>query len=131
MPARRTVPKLNGFDIELGNCVDGLDLPGGTGREASLALWRQFEGVCASPGFASGYSQQNWCPSYDTEAGGGWRGSTWSGGYYNCGTSAAPTYGTESGRKWLVTNGACCYIDLSHLELCGAEVLSARDHVAM
>jgi proteasome accessory factor A len=34
------------------------------------------------------------------------------------------------GRKFLRTNGACCYIDLNHLEVCTPEVLSARDFVA-
>src|SRR5262249_39953395 len=34
------------------------------------------------------------------------------------------------GRKWLMTNGSCIYIDLDHLELCLPEVISAYDHVA-
>lgn len=34
------------------------------------------------------------------------------------------------GRKFLSTNGSCCYIDLNHLEVCTPEVLSARDFVA-
>ena len=34
------------------------------------------------------------------------------------------------GRKFLRTNGACCYIDLNHLEVCTPEVRSARDFVA-
>jgi len=137
MTIRRTVPKLNGFDIELGNYVDGLDLPGGTGREASLALWRQFEGSCASTSWTTGYSQQTWYPSYETYNDGGWGGKSSSGGYYNNYSYSAysatepPAYSTDWGRKWLSSNASCCYIDLNHLELCGAEVLSARDHVAM
>lgn len=34
------------------------------------------------------------------------------------------------GRKFLSSNGSCCYIDLNHLEVCTPEVLSARDFVA-
>jgi Pup amidohydrolase len=34
------------------------------------------------------------------------------------------------GRKFLLENGGCIYIDLDHLELALPEVLSARDHVA-
>lgn len=34
------------------------------------------------------------------------------------------------GRKFLPSNGACCYIDLNHLEVCTPEVRSARDFVA-
>jgi len=130
------VPKLNGFDIELGNYVNGLDLPGGTGREASLALWRQFEGVCPPTRWATGYSQNSWHPSsargaYGIEPQEEWGGASWSSRYYNCGTNEPPAHSTDWGRKWLSSNGACCYIDLNHLEICGAEVLGARDHVAM
>ena len=131
MTEHRTVPKLNGFDIELGNYVAGLDLPGGTGREASLALWRQFEGVCAATRWATGYSQQSSYPSYDADERRGWYGASWSGGYNDDGAGEPPASSTDWGRKWLSSNGACCYIDLNHLELCGAEVLSALDHVAM
>ncbi len=34
------------------------------------------------------------------------------------------------GRKFLPTNGGCCYIDLWHLEVCIPEVLSAFDYLA-
>jgi hypothetical protein len=34
------------------------------------------------------------------------------------------------GRKFLPSNGGCCYIDLDHLEICLPEVRSAHDHVA-
>ena len=134
MTTRVSVPKLNGFDIELGNYVDGLDLPGGTGREASLALWQQFDGVCASTRWASSYSQQSWHSSYGAQDNPGWGDGDWSGGYDNYGNyekAEPPAHSTDWGRKWLPSNGACCYIDLNHLEICGAEVLSARDHVAM
>src|SRR5213593_686585 len=102
--SHRSLPKLCGADIELGNFIVGADRTGGTGAEASRALLREIEGVvgswrCEQRVFASGGvvyrdEPQDW------------------------------------GRKFLPCNGGCVYVDLDHLELCLPEVLSAYDHVA-
>ena len=53
----RTIPKLCGADVELGNFIAGVECPGGTGAEAARALLRAFTTVTpvvgdfsASPG---------------------------------------------------------------------------------
>jgi len=57
------------------------------------------------------------CAAGSTQSAGGYRSS----GSYNL---------QDWGRKFLPTNGGCCYIDLWHLEVCIPEVLSALDYLA-
>jgi Pup amidohydrolase len=111
------VPKLLGFDVEVGNALYGPKYHGGTGDQASLLLLAAFEGS-ANP--TSAFT------SYGTDATVVNRGSR-SGGY-RC---APPVNCQDWGRKFLPSNGGCAYIDLSHLEICAAEVLSARDYTSM
>src|SRR2546425_9097326 len=108
------LPKLCGADVELGNFIVGLDQTGGTGPAASRALLREIDGLPGAPVF--GPSLSRW---------GGWKSGD--------DALASPRYGynpQDWGRKYLPSNGGCCYIDLDHLELCLPELLSAYDHVA-
>src|SRR2546425_10889079 len=108
------LPKLCGADVELGNFIVGLDQTGGTGPAASRALLREIDGLPGAPVF--GPSLSRW---------GGWKSGD--------DALASPRYGynpQDWGRKYLPSNGGCCYIDLDHLELCLPEVLSAYDHAA-
>jgi len=50
----------------------------------------------------------------------------WEGG----GRNGAVTICQDFGRKYVGSNGGCAYIDMSHLEMCIPEVLSAYDYVA-
>jgi len=70
--------------------------------------------------YASGYSSS---PYQDGYAYG-------DGAYGYSGSWAWGCTSQDYGRKFLPANGGCAYIDLSHLELCIPEVLSARGHVA-
>lgn len=111
----RTVPKLLGADIELGNSIVGLEIEGGTGSEASQALLRQIDGRRHR---RSSPMTGGWYSGYGYGSAGAWG-------------SRGHDYDPQDwGRKFLSTNGGCAYIDLNHLELCIPEVLSARDHVA-
>lgn len=58
---------------------------------------------------------------YAAAADGGADSGSYSTAYYNL---------QDWGRKFLPTNGGCCYIDLWHLEVCIPEVLSAFDYLA-
>ena len=72
------------------------------------------------PGDASGRGDHEGDYSSDLDIPDGTRSSV----------SEGPADPQDWGRKFLSTNGACCYIDLNHLEVCTPEVLSARDFVA-
>ncbi len=100
-PAPRSIPKLCGADIELGNFILGVADPAGSPATAARVLLRQIDGLpvrrtysAYGYGYTTSDSAQDW------------------------------------GRKFLPANGGCAYIDLSHLELCLPEVVSAYDHVA-
>lgn len=120
----RTLPKLCGADIEFGNFVQGLDLPGGSGGVASRALLKEVPGVAAG-GTSSGSAGTAYS---------GWFG--WAGQAASWGQGAGSvSYGggsgsREYGRVFLESNGGSFYIDLDHLEVCLPEVVSAWDHVA-
>jgi len=134
--ARERVPKLIGSDFELGNFIVGRGRTDGTGREASRMLLGRIDGVCqsatqpserssAGDAYGSYRSGRSAYPAY------GWNYA--SGVYYPAGSYAGDDGRYEHrdwGRKFLPTNGGCCYIDLDHLEVCTPEVLSARDFVA-
>ena len=103
------VPKLCGQDIELGNFVMGTG--DASGAEASRALLSAIEGYPRTrPAIPAGpYA----CPC-------------------GCGRQMVLPVRTDPqdwGRRWL-ENGACCYVDLDHLELATAETTSAFDQVA-
>jgi len=112
------VPKLLGFDVEVGNALYGPAYTGGTGDQASLLLLAAFEGSANPTSAAStGYGSDSTLVSSGSSLGG-----------YRWGP---PANCQDWGRKFLPSNGGCAYIDLSHLEICAAEVLSARDYTAM
>jgi proteasome accessory factor A len=129
------LPKVCGGDIEVGNFVMGLDQPYGSGAYAAQALLREFDGVAAresSGGWLNGwgdrtrgYSRGSWPREGGSNPRYGWGGWGWDG---------YPGYGSHDpqdiGRKFLPSNGGCVYEDLSHLELCLPEVVSAWDWVA-
>ena len=121
------IPKLCGGDIELANFFTGSTSAGDTCTAAALALLRKIKGV---PGKSTATASV-WLSA----PGGGWYQTQWGGGAHD---DYESEYGTGGGgfnpqdwnRVFLPNNGGCAYIDLSHLELCLPEVLSARDHVA-
>jgi hypothetical protein len=123
--SRNRVDKLIGEDMELANfiiCDSDSDSdsgptvsygsPSGTGDRASRAVLREVYGIPSSGGGYSAWS---------------WDGASQSYGYYPIGSGY---HVQDWGRKYLSENGGCIYIDLSHIELCIPEVLSAWDAVA-
>ncbi len=103
------VLKINGADVEVGNAIVGgaAIFAGGSGREASSALLREFGGIPA-----------------DAHAAHGPRG------YSGAGLVQVPAGDPQDRDRRFLRNGGCAYIDLDHLELCIPEVRSAADHVA-
>ena len=151
-PPAAAVPKLIGADIELGNCVVGVNRPNGTGYLAARMLLREIPGAANPEDYDPGddgeapevqadddaYDVQEPCESAGGYAPGvttyGQSGYNQGYGYgygYGLGyDSEAARYNPQDwGRKWL-RNGGCTYIDLGHLEGCMPEMLSAFDHVA-
>jgi proteasome accessory factor A len=81
-----------------------------------------------------GQDDHDYGSGYGSYYGGGMRYGGDSGDDADEGARAGGCYRYSSqdwGRKYLPANGGCCYIDLSHLELCQPESLSAYDHVAL
>jgi proteasome accessory factor A len=116
------LPRLCGADIELGNFIAGVVRAGGTGYEASRALLAEIEGL---PVRHDSYANNWWSSSsaassykYNTQPG-------------SSASSSAYAYDYQDiGRRFLLSNGGCAYIDLDHVELCLPEVINAFDHVA-
>ncbi len=118
-PCTEPLPKICGADVELGNFVEGIDSPGGSGALASRALLAEIPGLP----LAGRDSVQSHCDCAACRE--------------RRQRGLAPSAGgnggmdpQEWGRRFLPTNGGCAYIDLDHLELCVPEVRSAYDHVA-
>jgi hypothetical protein len=118
----RTLPKLCGADIELGNFVRGIERPGGTGFEASHALLAEIHGYPRNSSAKYGGLWPINYPVSRTET--GCRSGTVGFGLRD---AVDPQ---NIGRRFLSSNAGAAYIDLDHLELCLPEVLSAYDHVA-
>jgi Pup amidohydrolase len=106
------VPKVCGADIELGNFITG-SAGSSSGEVAAQALLSEIAGV---PSVRS----STWS--------GGTARSSWFGDWWSAGTAWRNPQ--DIGRRFLPGSGGCAYIDLSHLELCVPETLSAFDHVA-
>jgi proteasome accessory factor A len=96
------VPKILGSDVELGNFIDGIDTPSGSGAAAARLLLRAIQGIPTRAGSDGGVTHASRYSSSDQD---------W-------------------GRRFLPGNAGCVYIDLNHLELAAPETLSAYDHVA-
>jgi len=120
--------------VELGNFIEGWDLPGGSGLEAARALLQEIPGVSAdwwkevrtasSDRAGSAVGEVSWGALVPG-------GSTRAAYAAEAGSGPAPRADEQDwGRRYLPANGGCCYIDLDHLEICLPEVLSAYDHVA-
>jgi hypothetical protein len=139
-PVPGRIPKVIGYDGEVGNYISGLDLRDGTGREASRALIREVDGVT---GLATRHFEN--CPCQrcerhrdeerrreERES----RGSAMRGYYYNAFAGLAGLTGKRNDdpqdhdRRYLAENGGCIYIDLNHVEVCVPETRSVFDHVA-
>jgi hypothetical protein len=139
LAAAARVPKIIGYDGEVGNFISGAKRFGSTGREASRALIREIEG-------GSGRSRKFLlnCPCSDCER----RREKLRRRYQNstghsAGWSAAVVRAfleeaavndrhdpRDHDRRFLAANGGCVYIDLDHVELCLPETRSVYDHVA-
>lgn len=108
------VPKLIGGDVELGNFILGpVDSSHKTDYQASRLLLRQVNGLPLqrSPNDSYAFDWHSNAATIESVSDGG--------------------LSQDSGRRYLPCNGGCIYIDLNHLELATAEVLSARDYQAM
>jgi len=104
---RAAAPKLLGADVELGNCILGLEHEHGTCEAASRALLREIQGLpLPAPSHAGAWWNQS--PQFQS----------------------ANSNPQDWGRKYLPANGGSAYIDLHHLEWCTPEVLNAYDFVA-
>ncbi len=130
-PHSGPVPKLCGADVEVGNLVRGFDPSTSTCRAASQLLLRQIPGIPHSQWSSSGWTSSQQSYSYSCTTADGARGYGEDG---KTGQSARPNFyefdSQDWGRKFLISNGGCAYIDLNHLELCIPEVRSAFDFVA-
>lgn len=119
------LPKLCGADIELG----GFILGGGSelsGDRAARAVLREIPGLPLVKRYHPIYCDCEVCRTR-------WRGMGWTAPGFSTASPGAYAAGADpldTGRKFLPANGGCAYIDLSHLELCLPEVLTASDHVA-
>jgi len=107
------VAKLCGFDVELGNFISGWPEATDTATLASRLVLARVRGIPARHEVANAYAG-----SYAAVYGRGF------------GATAAGGDPQEQERKFLPCNGGSIYIDLSHVELAGPEVLSAFDFVA-
>jgi proteasome accessory factor A len=116
------VSRVCGADIELGNFIEGAELAGGSGFEASRALLAEIDGQPETQSSYLGY---------------------WSSGYAASPSKPVNSFGPagkgssqwgydplDAGRKFLSENGGCCYLDHAHFELNLPEVTSAFDHAA-
>jgi hypothetical protein len=134
------LPKVIGYDGEVGNYISGLDLRDGTGREASRALIREVEGVT---GLATRYFENCPCDRCERHRDQERRREerenrgTAGYGYYYQGLSALDNIigkknddPQDHDRRYLAENGGCIYIDLNHVEVCVPETQSVFDHVA-
>jgi hypothetical protein len=121
-PPRR-VPKLCGMDMELANFITGVDVAQGTGALASRLLLNQIPGLPEST-FTTTRCNCVFCQQRSrNQSPLGAQKST-------PGGDDAQLDPQDVGRRYLVQNGGCAYIDLDHLELAVPEVLTAFDHVA-
>ena len=116
------LPKVCGADLELGNFILGVKGEGSTCREASRALLAQIKGLPRRefPPYSS--APANW----QSVAYGGQKGS----GQKFRRSRDDDYHPQDWGRKFLIDNGGCIYIDLDHLELAICEVTNAWDHAA-
>jgi len=138
---KTTLPKVIGYDGEVGNYISGLESRNGTGREASQALIREVAGVT---GLSTRHFEHCPCERCDRHreellrraqraatSGSGW-------GYYLNSYSALEGFSLKKknddpqdhDRRYLAENGGCIYIDLNHVELCLPETRGVLDHVA-
>lgn len=109
------LPKLCGADIELGNCILGLNRIGSTCDIASRILLQEIKGVSASD-FMETDSEADSCVRPRASTG--------------CGGKGSGNSSQDWGRKFLPGNGGGAYIDMDHVEICTPETISAFDHVA-
>ncbi len=115
-PEPERLPKIIGADIEVCNFLAGKDGDGSTCREAAATLLGEIDGLPRTERRHATSCNCRECVARWGQAYGA--------------VSSEPVYDPQDrGRKFL-TNGACFYIDLDHLEICLPEVRSARDFVA-
>ncbi len=118
------LPKLCGADIELGNFILGHRNTDTCHNAASLLL-AEFDGrprrAPAVPSREPARTYGKRRRHYEPSGFAGYSGGGWNSGWHNS---------QDWGRKFLMTNGGCVYIDLGHLELCIPEVISAWDHAS-
>jgi Pup amidohydrolase len=115
-------PKIVGADVELGNFIVGTRSVDGSGYLASRAILREITGVSQWSSSYSSYhlpAKKDAVPGHDGHSTRP-RVSAYDSDYWS----------QDYGRKFLSTNGGCCYCDLNHLELCIPEVTNAYDFVA-
>ncbi len=115
-------PRVCGADIELGNFIEGAEVAGGSGFEASRALLAEIDGQPKAQSSYLGY----WSTGVVTKPVNS----------YGASSKVSNQWGYDSfdgGRRYLKENGGCSYIDHAHLELCLPEIASpasAFDQVA-
>lgn len=125
--AKQRVLKVTGADVELGNCVTGLQTHGSTGVIAAPMLLREIDGIAANP-TGSWSSDDRLVSAFDGLLTQG--PPSGDKGDRPTGVAGSPVNPQDRLRRFLPANGGCAYIDLNHLELCTPEVTSASDHVA-
>jgi hypothetical protein len=125
------VPKVIGADVELGNFIEGLDRPDGTGAAAARRLLREIDGVPARTVTTLGPLCE---PVRAADSGshvlGYGRSSAREDDEPETRRSVSAFDPQDWGRRFLPSNGASVYIDNDHLELAQPETLSAFDFVA-
>ena len=141
------LPKVIGYDAEVGNFISRQEGAGDTAKEASRALVREIRGHA---GRQRGRLADCGCDECESDRRSARRNANL--GYYSSverdGTVTVylgrGPYGSpideesedrdeglrDHDRTYLPGNGGCVYIDLDHVELCLPETLSAFDYVA-
>jgi len=135
-PARespRSVPKVCGADMELGNFILCESGARDSCCDAAYALLRQIQGqVCdrtiGTTMLGTSYSAVGGSRHYGQED--DWDSESCGGRSCDRGSKRDGYNPQDWGRKYLRSNGGCAYIDSGHLELCTPEVISAYDFVA-
>ena len=146
------LPKVIGYDAEVGNFISGQDGDRDTAKEASRAIIREIRGHAgrdrgrladcgcdecesdrraaqrnASRGYYSTVERDGTVTVY---VGPGAYGDALHGDAVNGEAGDRDEGVRDHDRIFLPENGGCVYIDLDHVELCLPETLSAFDYVA-
>lgn len=139
-PAPQRVPKIIGYDGEVGNFISGLDRNGSTGKEASRAMIREIKGGssrhrkffmnCECADCERHREQLSRRHGSSSNPSSGWHAAVLQAFLEEAAEGDSSRDPRDHNRRYLAETGGCVYIDLDHVELCLPETRSVYDHVA-